>query len=74
MARKSKLEKIRDKAYALWENQGRPEGRHEDHWREAEAAVKKELTKGSATDKPKSAKTPPKAQPRKAPKRQVFDA
>ncbi|WP_173088183.1 DUF2934 domain-containing protein [Devosia sp. 1635] len=27
--------KTRDRAYQLWEQEGRPEGRHEDHWRQA---------------------------------------
>ena len=29
--------RIRERAYAIWEEQGRPDGRHEDHWRQAEA-------------------------------------
>jgi hypothetical protein len=28
-------ENIRRKAYEIWEQEGRPEGRHEDHWRRA---------------------------------------
>jgi hypothetical protein len=29
-----KLEQtIRERAYLIWENEGRPEGRAEDHWR-----------------------------------------
>jgi hypothetical protein len=27
--------KVRERAYHLWEQEGRPEGRHEDHWRQA---------------------------------------
>ena len=27
--------KRREKAYRLWEEESRPEGRHEDHWRRA---------------------------------------
>ena len=27
--------RLRDRAYQLWEQEGRPEGRHEDHWRQA---------------------------------------
>ena len=27
--------RIRERAYALWEQEGRPEGRHEHHWRQA---------------------------------------
>jgi hypothetical protein len=26
----------RDRAYKMWEDEGRPEGLHEDHWRRAE--------------------------------------
>lgn len=29
-------EEIRKRAYALWEKEGRPEGRHRDHWTRAE--------------------------------------
>lgn len=29
-------EEIRKRAYSLWENEGRPEHRHKDHWRMAE--------------------------------------
>jgi hypothetical protein len=34
-----KYEAIRKRAHDIWERQGRPEGRHEDHWREAEAKL-----------------------------------
>ena len=27
----------RERAYALWESEGRPEGRHDDHWSRAHA-------------------------------------
>lgn len=30
---------IRRRAYALWEQEGRPDGCAEDHWRRAEAEV-----------------------------------
>ncbi len=29
---------IRRRAYALWESEGRPAGRHEEHWRRAAEA------------------------------------
>ena len=32
-------ERIRHRAQAIWEREGRPEGRHEDHWREAEKEI-----------------------------------
>lgn len=31
--------KIRERAHRLWEEEGRPEGRSEEHWREAERQV-----------------------------------
>jgi hypothetical protein len=32
-------ERVRQRAYSLWEQEGRPEGQAEDHWRRAEAEV-----------------------------------
>ena len=32
-------EQVRTHAYKLWEEDGRPEGRHEDHWLRAEQHV-----------------------------------
>ena len=32
-------DKIRERAYALWERSGRPDGQADVHWREAEAEV-----------------------------------
>lgn len=32
-------ESIRRKAYELWEGEGRPEGRHDEHWRQARESV-----------------------------------
>ena len=28
-------DKIRQRAYEIWENEGRPEGRHDEHWARA---------------------------------------
>ena len=30
---------IRERAYAIWEEEGRPEARHLDHWLRAEAEI-----------------------------------
>jgi len=30
---------VRDAAYAIWEKEGKPEGRAEAHWRQAEELV-----------------------------------
>ncbi|HUD93368.1 DUF2934 domain-containing protein [Sphingobium sp.] len=32
-------EKIRARAHAIWEAQGHPDGRAEDHWRQAESEI-----------------------------------
>ena len=32
-------QKVRDRAYALWEEEGRPEGREHDHWHRAHHEV-----------------------------------
>ncbi|MBP1804634.1 DUF2934 domain-containing protein [Rubellimicrobium aerolatum] len=28
-------DRVRERAHAIWESEGRPEGRHEEHWRRA---------------------------------------
>ncbi len=32
---KSNEDRIRERAYALWEQEGRPDGREQDHWTQA---------------------------------------
>jgi hypothetical protein len=32
-------EHVRRRAYAIWEQQGRPDGQHEGHWRQAHAEM-----------------------------------
>jgi hypothetical protein len=34
---------IRQRAYFLWEDEGRPQGRETDHWHRARTEVQKEL-------------------------------
>jgi hypothetical protein len=48
---------VRARAYALWENEGRPMGRDAEHWRMSEEEARKELERLAA---PK-AKSQPKA-------------
>jgi hypothetical protein len=33
---------IRERAYFIWEQEGRPEGRHLEHWRRARAHIDEE--------------------------------
>lgn len=35
-------ERIRERAYEIWEREGRPEGKSTDHWLRAEAEVSAE--------------------------------
>ena len=44
-------ERIRDRAYALWEQNGHPEGRAEEHWHQAQSDVQAEDV-GSGPDSP----------------------
>jgi len=43
-------ERIRARAYALWEQAGRPEGQEADHWAEAERQVDAEQGMGEGSD------------------------
>ena len=61
---------VRQRAYALWESEGRPEGRHEEHWHRAHGefgqdaaapAADTEVTDTSAVPKPKAARRKPVA-------------
>jgi hypothetical protein len=48
---------IRDTAYAIWEAEGRPEGRSHQHWLMAERQVARNTTGAAAKAKPDGAKT-----------------
>lgn len=39
---------IAQRAYAIWEREGRPEGRHDEHWEQAEREVLVETSGQSA--------------------------
>ena len=38
----SRDDRIRERAHAIWEREGRPEGSHDDHWRRASAEIDRE--------------------------------
>ncbi|MFQ6242759.1 DUF2934 domain-containing protein [Sinorhizobium meliloti] len=38
----SREERIRERAYEIWEREGRKQGDHERHWDEAEAELRRE--------------------------------
>ncbi|CAO3427137.1 DUF2934 domain-containing protein [Azospirillum argentinense] len=77
-----RAERVRRRAHDIWERDGRPDGRHDEHWAQAEAEVDDEIraerqseeTESSASDaspkrrsKPTAAKTVP-AKPKATPK------
>jgi Protein of unknown function (DUF2934) len=41
--------RIEQRAYALWEAEGHPHGRHEEHWRRAAGEIEAEDTAGGTT-------------------------
>ena len=43
--------RIRDRAYAIWEQEGRPEGKQDEHWRRAEAEIAAEEQDAAAEAK-----------------------
>ena len=44
---------IRKRAYQIWEEQGRPEGLHADHWRDAELQVTEDERNEGENDAPR---------------------
>jgi hypothetical protein len=49
--RSEREQAIRERAYAIWEEEGRPDGRDLDHWLRAEAKISSSGEK-NAKDKP----------------------
>lgn len=37
-------QRVRERAYQIWEQAGRPEGKSDEHWRQAEAEISAEET------------------------------
>jgi hypothetical protein len=44
-------QRIRERAQAIWEREGRPEGRHDEHWRQAENEINAESDAASVERK-----------------------
>ncbi|MGF6227632.1 hypothetical protein QFZ27_001587 [Inquilinus ginsengisoli] len=42
-------ERIRQRAYIIWQREGRPEGREQEQWRQAEAEIEAEDVAGGET-------------------------
>jgi len=53
-------QRIRDRAYQLWEREGRPHGQHDEHWRRAAAEIEaEENPKAGTAAKPGKTPAPP---------------
>jgi hypothetical protein len=48
--REAQEKRIRDRAYALWEAEGRQEGAHDEHWHRARQEIEDEERSGSLDD------------------------
>ena len=65
-------EMIRQRAHEIWEQEGRPHGRHEDHWQKAAGEITQELEHIKAAHTPATAEeieapaAPRRGRPRKA--------
>lgn len=49
-------EKIRQRAYELWEQERRPDGRDREHWHQAEAEIKSVQSRAALLLRPRPAK------------------
>jgi hypothetical protein len=57
--RSDREERIRQRAYAIWQSEGHGHGRHEDHWRRAEREIAAE--EAGPSKAPRRAARPGKA-------------
>ncbi|MER9756674.1 DUF2934 domain-containing protein [Mesorhizobium sp. M0166] len=57
-------ERIRQRAHAIWEQAGRPDGAHQQHWDQATAEIDAEIaTKEKTASRPKPTPRQPKPAP-----------
>ncbi|RUV74227.1 MAG: DUF2934 domain-containing protein [Mesorhizobium sp.] len=60
-------ERIRQRAHAIWEQAGRPDGAHQQHWDQATAEIDGEESRPKAKGRATGKATKPKAvRPRKS--------
>src|SRR5207237_1186814 len=50
---------IRRKAYEIWESEGRPEGRHDEHWRRAHETHRQDKDAAEISGETSATATPP---------------
>ena len=58
-------QRVRERAYHLWESEGRPSGRHAEHWLVSEQAALAEIV-AAPSSKPAKPKAAPKKTARNA--------
>lgn len=46
-------QKIRERAHAIWQDEGQPHGRHDDHWDQASREFDAEASKPGSAEPPK---------------------
>ncbi|RWO54899.1 DUF2934 domain-containing protein [Mesorhizobium sp.] len=51
-------ERIRRRAHAIWEQAGRPDGAHQQHWNQAAAEIDGEESRPKKTARPKAPARP----------------
>ena len=56
-------QRVRDRAYAIWESEGRPFGRHVEHWAVSLEATLAELTSPAVAPKPAKGKAASRKKP-----------
>jgi hypothetical protein len=73
---RDRQQRITERAFAIWEREGRPNGRAEDHWLQAEKEIDREKAVGTTSAKAGSrkpttaaSKTPAKAAKKTAPRK-----
>jgi hypothetical protein len=50
-------QRIRERAFALWEDEGKPEGLHEDHWKQASDEIDaQQITENTVKSRPSKVK------------------
>ena len=60
-------DQIAERAFEIWEHEGKPQGRDREHWERAEAELQKVMAR-MAPAKPKRAAKPKSAKPAAKPK------
>ncbi|TIL83870.1 MAG: DUF2934 domain-containing protein [Mesorhizobium sp.] len=54
----NRQERIRRRAHAIWEQAGRPDGAHQQHWNQAAAEIDGEESRPKKTARPKAPARP----------------